>query len=57
MSPHPGYAGPVPYGFGVVELDGSPLLRVLSRLAGEGLAPGCPVHLAVRSFPDPTASR
>jgi uncharacterized OB-fold protein len=49
----PGYAGPVPYGFGVVELDGSPLLRVLSRLAGEGLAPGCPVHLEGEELPGP----
>ena len=49
----PGYAGPVPYGFGVVELDGSPLLRVLSRLAGEGLAPGCRVHLEGEELPGP----
>ena len=49
----PGYAGPVPYGFGVVELDGSPLLRVLSRLAGEGLAPGCTVHLGGEELPGP----
>ncbi len=49
----PGYAGPVPYGFGVVELDGSPLLRVLTRLAGVGLAPGCPVHLEGEELPGP----
>ncbi len=28
----PGYAGPVPYGLGIVELDGDPLLRVVTRL-------------------------
>ena len=30
----PGYEGPVPYGFGIVELDDG--IRVLGRLAGDG---------------------
>ena len=30
----PGYTGPVPYGLGIVELDGPPMLRVVTRLAG-----------------------
>jgi len=31
-SPPPGYAGPVPYGFGIVDLDEG--IRVLGRLTG-----------------------
>jgi uncharacterized OB-fold protein len=31
-APPPGYDGPVPYGFGIVELDGEPALRVVGRL-------------------------
>ena len=49
----PGYTGPVPYGLGVVELDGEPMLRVVSRLAGEGLAPGTRVHLDGEELPGP----
>lgn len=49
----PGYRGPVPYGFGVVELDGDPLLRVLSRLAGAGVAPGARVRLGAEELPGP----
>jgi uncharacterized OB-fold protein len=52
-SPPPGYAGPVPYGIGVVELEGTPLLRVVSRLAGEGIARGAPVHLHGEEVPGP----
>jgi uncharacterized OB-fold protein len=47
----PGYAGPVPYGLGIVELDGDPLLRVVSRLHGEGLARGTPVELGADEVP------
>lgn len=49
----PGYFGPVPYGFGIVELDGDPMLRVVSRLAGDGLARGVPVHLDGEELPGP----
>lgn len=49
----PGYRGPVPYDFGVVELDGEPVLRVVGRLAGEGLARGTPVHLQGEELPGP----
>jgi uncharacterized OB-fold protein len=36
-SPPPGYAGPVPYGFGIVDLDEG--IRVLGRLTG--VDPAC----------------
>ena len=49
----PGYAGPVPYGLGIVELDGDPLLRVVSRLHGEDLARGAPVELGADEVPGP----
>jgi uncharacterized OB-fold protein len=49
----PGYAGPVPYGFGVVELDGGPLLRVVARLAGDGVSPGARVRLDGEELPGP----
>ena len=45
----PGYRGPVPYGFGVVEVEASGLC-VVSRLeeaALERLAPGLPMHLVI----------
>lgn len=45
----PGYAGPVPFGFGVVELDGTGL-EVLGRLTEarlDHLAPGLPMRLVV----------
>ncbi|HWP64761.1 MAG TPA: OB-fold domain-containing protein [Candidatus Limnocylindria bacterium] len=45
----PGYAGPVPYGFGVVELDGTGLC-VLGRLEEtvfERLRPGLPMQLRI----------
>ena len=51
--PPPGYAGPVPYQFGIVELDGEPLLRIVSRLSGEGLAPGTRVELTGEELPGP----
>lgn len=49
----PGYGGPVPYGFGVVELDGTPTLRVLTRLSGTDLVPGEQVRLAGEELPGP----
>jgi uncharacterized OB-fold protein len=49
----PGYTGPVPYGLGIVELDGQPMLRVVSRLRGEGIAPGTPVQLGGEVLPGP----
>jgi len=49
----PGYTGPVPYGLGIVELDGDPLLRVVTRLAGEGIAPGVRVRLDGDEVPGP----
>ncbi|HEX4219732.1 MAG TPA: OB-fold domain-containing protein [Acidimicrobiales bacterium] len=49
----PGYAGPVPYQFGIVELDGEPLLRIVSRLAGDGLVRGTRVALAGEELPGP----
>jgi uncharacterized OB-fold protein len=44
----PGYRGPVPYGFGVVEIDAG--LRVVTRLSEprpDRLRPGMPMHLVV----------
>ena len=49
----PGYAGRVPYGLGIVELDGEPALRVVARLSGEGLGPGTPVVLDGEELPGP----
>ncbi len=49
----PGYSGPVPYQLGIVELEGAPLLRVVSRLGGDGLAPGTPVRLESEELPGP----
>ena len=51
--PPPGYGGPVPYRFGIVELDGAPLLRIVSRLAGDALAPGARVRLTGEELPGP----
>ncbi|HEY6624799.1 MAG TPA: OB-fold domain-containing protein [Acidimicrobiales bacterium] len=51
--PPPGYRGTVPYGFGIVELDGEPLLRIISRLGGDGLAPGTRVRLTGEELPGP----
>ncbi len=51
--PPPGYRGTVPYGFGIVELDGEPLLRIISRLGGDGLAPGIRVRLTGEELPGP----
>jgi hypothetical protein len=48
QSAPPGYRGPLPYGFGVVELEGG--LRVVTRLTESDaarLAPGLPVRLVV----------
>jgi uncharacterized OB-fold protein len=45
----PGYRGPLPYGFGVVELDGTGL-EVIARVEETDLArlrPGLPVRLVV----------
>jgi uncharacterized OB-fold protein len=48
----PGYAGPVPYGFGIVELDGVEL-RVVGRLTEAdpaNLEHGRPMRLVVDEF-------
>ena len=50
----PGCIGPIPYGLGVVELDGEPLLRVVTRLSGEHVAPGPVWTSEARSCPVPT---
>jgi uncharacterized protein len=49
----PGYSGPVPYGFGVVELDGTPTLRVLTRLSDTDLVAGDRVRLRGEELPGP----
>jgi uncharacterized protein len=49
----PGYAGPTPYGLGIVELDGEPLLRIVTRLAGEDFARGTRVRLVGEELPGP----
>jgi len=49
----PGYSGPVPYGLGIVELDGDPMLRVVTRLRGESLVRGAPVRLGADEVPGP----
>lgn len=49
----PGYAGPVPYGLGIVDLDGDPLLRVVTRLQGDDLSPGTAVRLDGEEVPGP----
>lgn len=49
----PGYTGPVPYGIGIVELEGAPLLRVVSRLGGDGIIEGAAVQLAGEVVPGP----
>ena len=49
----PGYAGPVPYGFGVVSLVGT-RLEIVSRIAARDLdavVPGTPVRLALEELP------
>ena len=51
--PPPGYTGSVPFGLGIVELDGTPLLRVVTRLAGAGLERGTSVHLDGEEVPGP----
>jgi uncharacterized protein len=50
----PGYQGPAPYGFGVVELDGGP--RVVTRLTEsdvDALWAGQPVHLVLTAVSAP----
>jgi uncharacterized OB-fold protein len=49
----PGYTGPVPYGLGIIELDGTPLLRIVARLSGPGVGPGVPVSLTGEELPGP----
>jgi uncharacterized OB-fold protein len=54
----PGYRGPLPYGFGVVELDGG--LRVVARLTEarlERLRPGLPMRLVVEPLFDDDEGR
>lgn len=53
----PGYHGPLPYGFGVVELtgEGEPPLRVVGRLSLDHLEDasfGDPMRLATEALPD-----
>jgi uncharacterized OB-fold protein len=48
----PGYFGPVPYGLGVVELEGAPPLRIVTRLQGDDIRPGARVALALEEVPD-----
>lgn len=51
----PGYAGPVPYGFGVIRLTGT-RLEIVSRIAAADLGavrPGDPGRLAVEEVPGP----
>ena len=48
----PGYRGPLPFGFGVVELDGTGL-EVITRLTESDAArlrPGLPVTLVLESL-------
>jgi len=50
----PGYEGPVPYGFGVVELDDGP--RVITRLTeadAAALSAGQPMHLVLTAVSGP----
>jgi uncharacterized protein len=47
----PGYTGPVPYHLGIVEMDGSPLLRVVGRIAGDRIARGDRVTLEGEEVP------
>ncbi|MBV8462847.1 MAG: OB-fold domain-containing protein [Acidimicrobiales bacterium] len=52
----PGYDGPVPFGFGVVELDGGP--RVVTRLTrsdADALSAGQPMHLVLTPVSPPDA--
>ena len=51
-APPPGYTGPAPYGLGVVELEGHPLLRVVARLIG-AVEVGTPVSLRGEEIPGP----
>jgi len=54
-APPPGYHGPVPYGFGVVELDCDPPLRVIGRLTEPdpaALSPGQPMTTTPLELPD-----
>lgn len=56
----PGYAGPVPYCLGVVELDGRPPLRVVGRVrVGEGEEPsaGDPMVLVPEVLDTPEGPR
>ena len=43
----PGYRGPVPYGFGVVELNGLCVITRLTDARVERLRPGLPVRLVL----------
>jgi uncharacterized OB-fold protein len=52
-APPSGYTGPVPYGLGIVELDGEPFLRVVSRIIGEVSGEGAPVRLVGENVPGP----
>lgn len=51
-APPPGYGGDVPYRLGIVELDGEPVLRVVTRLLGD-VEVGSRVRLVGVPVPDP----
>jgi uncharacterized OB-fold protein len=57
----PGYAGPVPYRLGVVQLECRPLLRVVGRLgppdADEDLRPGTPMVVGPEVIDTPDGAR
>jgi len=56
--PPPGYRGPVPYGFGIVRLDGSEL-EIVTRIRSAALPlvqPGTVGRLMPETVPDPDGS-
>ncbi len=55
----PGYTGPVPYGLGVVALDGEPELRVIGRLLGDDdtLEAGRPMTVQAEEIDTPEGLR
>lgn len=50
QTPPPGYRGPAPYGFGVVEVDGLCVVTRLTEARLERLRPGLPVRLVVEAL-------
>src|SRR4051794_9319238 len=47
----PGYRGPVPYGFGVVDVDGLSVVTRLTEARLERLRPGLPMRLVLDPLP------